>query len=40
MANTFKKLVIDDTVWGFEEIYSDFGEIGTRPARQINRQIF
>ncbi len=33
------KLVIDDTVWGFEEIFSDFGEIVTLPGRQINRQI-
>ena len=32
------KLVIDDTVWGFEEIFSDFGEIVTLPGRQINRQ--
>jgi len=32
------KLVIDDTVWGFEEIFSDFGEIITLPGRQINRQ--
>ena len=32
------KLVIDDTVWGFEEIFSDFGEIVTLPGRQIDRQ--
>ena len=32
------KLVIDDTVWGFEVIFSDFGEIVTLPGRQINRQ--
>ena len=32
------KLVIDDTVWGFEEIFSDFGEIITLPGRQIDRQ--
>ena len=38
MANTFMKLVIDDTVWGFEEIFSDFGEIVTLPGRQIDRQ--
>ena len=32
------KLVIDDSVWGFEEIFSDFGEIVTLPGRQIDRQ--
>ena len=32
------KLVIDDAVWGFEEIFSDFGEIVTLPGRQIDRQ--
>jgi len=32
------KLMIDDAVWGFEEIFSDFGEIVTLPGRQINRQ--
>ena len=32
------KLMIDDTVWGFEEIFSDFGEIVTLPGRQIDRQ--
>jgi len=32
------KLMIDDTVWGFEEIFSDFGEIKTLPGRQIDRQ--
>ena len=30
------KLVIDDTVWGFEEIFSEFGEIVTLPGRQID----
>ena len=38
MANTFMKLMIDDAVWGFEEIFSDFGEIVTLPGRQIDRQ--
>ena len=38
MANTFMKLMIDDSVWGFEEIFSDFGEIVTLPGRQIDRQ--
>ena len=38
MANTFMKLMIDDAVWGFEEIFSDFGEIETLPGRQIERQ--
>ena len=32
------KLMIDDAVWGFEEIFSDFGEIVTLPGRQIDRQ--
>ena len=32
------KLMIDNTVWGFEEIFSDFGEIITLPGRQIDRQ--
>ena len=32
------KLMIDDTVWGFKEIFSDFGEIVTLPGRQIDRQ--
>ena len=36
MANTFMKLVIDDAVWGFEEIFSDVGEIVTLPGRQID----
>ena len=32
------KLLIDDTVWGFEEIFSDFGEIVILPGQQIDRQ--
>ena len=32
------KLMIDDAVWGFQKIFSDFGEIVTLPGRQINRQ--
>ena len=32
------KLMIDDAVWGFEEIFSDFGEIVTLPGREINHQ--
>ena len=32
------KLMIDDTVWSFEEIFSDFGEIVTLPGWQIDRQ--
>jgi len=32
------KLVIDDAVWGFEKIFSDFGEIVALPGRQIDRQ--
>ena len=30
--------MIDDAVWGFDEIFSDFGEIVTLPGRQIDRQ--
>ena len=30
--------MIDDAVWGFKEIFSDFGEIVTLPGRQIDRQ--
>ena len=32
------KLMIDDAVWGFEEIFSEFGEVITLPGREINRQ--
>jgi len=32
------KLMIDDAVWGLEEIFSLFGEIVTLPGRQIDRQ--
>jgi erythronate-4-phosphate dehydrogenase len=32
------KLMIDDAVWGFKEIFSDFGEIVTLPGREIERQ--
>ena len=32
------KLMIDDAVWGFKEIFSDFGEIVTLPGREIDRQ--
>ena len=32
------KLMIDDAVWGFEEIFSKFGEVITLPGREINRQ--
>ena len=32
------KLMIDDAVWDFEEIFSDFGEIVTLHGRQIDRQ--
>jgi len=32
------KLMIDDSVLGFEKIFSDFGEIVTLPGRQIDRQ--
>jgi erythronate-4-phosphate dehydrogenase len=32
------KLMIDDAVWGFKEIFSDFGEIITLPGREIDRQ--
>ena len=32
------KLMIDDAVWGFEKIFSNFGEIVTLPGWQIDRQ--
>ena len=32
------KLMIDDAVWGFKEIFSDFGEIVALPGREIDRQ--
>jgi len=32
------KLMIDDAVWGFAEIFSEFGEVITLPGREINRQ--
>jgi erythronate-4-phosphate dehydrogenase len=32
------KLMVDDAVWGFEEIFSDFGKIITLPGREIDRQ--
>jgi len=38
MANTLMKLLIDDAVWGLEEIFSEFGEIVTLPGRQIDHQ--
>jgi len=32
------KLMIDDAVWGFKEIFSSFGEISTLPGRLITRE--
>ena len=32
------KLMIDDAVWGFGEIFSDFGEVISLPGRQINHK--
>ena len=32
------KLMIDDAVWGFEGIFSDFGEIVTLPGREIDHE--
>ena len=32
------KLMIDDAVWGFAEIFSEFGEVISLPGREINRQ--
>ena len=32
------KLMIDDAVWGFSEIFSEFGEVVTLPGRQINNE--
>ena len=30
--------MIDDAVWGYKEIFSEFGEINTLPGRDINRK--
>ena len=32
------KLMIDDAVWGYSEIFSEFGEVITLPGRQINHK--
>ena len=32
------KLMIDNMVWGFEKIFSEFGEVITLPGREINKQ--
>ena len=32
------KLMIDDAVWGFNKIFSEFGEVVTLPGREINRE--
>ena len=32
------KLMIDDAVWGFSEIFSEFGEVITLPGRQISNE--
>ncbi len=32
------KLMIDDAVWGYSEIFSEFGEVITLPGRQINHE--
>ena len=32
------KIVIDDTVWGFSKIFSQFGEVVTLPGRQISNE--
>ena len=32
------KLVIDDAVWGYEKIFSEFGNIVALPGRNINRE--
>ena len=32
------KLMIDDAVWGFDQIFSEFGEVVTLPGRQISNE--
>lgn len=32
------KLIIDDAVWGFDKIFSEFGEVVTLPGRQISNE--
>ena len=32
------KLLIDDAVWGFDQIFSEFGEVVTLPGRQISNE--
>ena len=32
------KLMIDDAVWGYKDIFSEFGEITSLPGRSINRE--
>ena len=32
------KLLIDDAVWGFDKIFSEFGEVFTLPGREIRRE--
>ena len=32
------KLMIDDAVWGFDKIFSEFGEVVTLPGRQISNE--
>ena len=32
------KLMIDDAVWGFNNIFSEFGEVVSLPGREINRE--
>ena len=34
------KLMIDDAVWGYKEIFSGFGEITTLPGRLITQREF
>ena len=32
------KLMVDDAVWGFNKIFSEFGEVVTLPGRDISRE--
>jgi erythronate-4-phosphate dehydrogenase len=36
MANPFMKLMVDDAVWGYEKIFTEFGNILALPGRDIN----
>ena len=34
------KLMIDDAVWGYKEIFSEFGEITTLPGGALTARVY